>query len=297
VKSRRPRVTAEVARDHVTQVVTQSEPVLPSGEGGLVRVRIDLAYDGTEFSGWARQPGRRTVQGELEAALCRVLRLPSVQITVAGRTDAGVHAVGQVAHVDLPGAVPDRLLRRLNGVLPPDVRLQAVCIAPDGFDARFSALARRYEYRICDGTGNPLRRRETLWWPRRLNVSLMHLAAQRLLGEHDFAAYCKRREGATTVRWLLRLDVSRDGDLVTLTVEADAFCHSMVRALVGGLIAVGEGRRPVEWPAQVLVGRERNPGGQVVPAHGLTLVEVTYPAETELAARATQTRRLRVSAD
>jgi tRNA pseudouridine38-40 synthase len=216
-----------------------------------------------------------------------------VLITVAGRTDAGVHAAGQVAHVDLPVAPPDGVLRRLNGVLPPDVRLRALSLAPDGFDARFSALARRYLYRICDGIADPLRRRDTLWWPRRLDVPAMHAAAHLLLGEHDFAAYCKRREGATTVRQLQRLDVRRDGELVTLTVQADAFCHSMVRALVGGLIAVGEGRRDVEWPAQVLAGRQRDPGGRVVPAHGLTLVDVTYPPDAELADRATQTRRLR----
>ena len=273
---------------------TQNGPVLPSGEGGPVRVRIDLAYDGTDFSGWARQPGRRTVQAELEAALCRVLRLPSVLITVAGRTDAGVHAAAQVTHVDLPEPPPDALARRLNGVLPSDVRVRAVSLAPPGFDARFSALARRYVYRICDGVEDPLRRRDTLWWPRRLDVAAMDSAARLLLGEHDFAAYCKRREGATTIRRLLRLDVARDDEVVELTVEADAFCHSMVRALVGALTAVGEGRRPVDWPATVLGGRQRDPGGRVMPAHGLTLVEVTYPFDAELAARATETRRLRV---
>lgn len=276
------------------QDVTQDGPVLPPGESGPVRVRMDLAYDGTDFSGWARQPGRRTVQAELEDALCTVLRLPSAQVTVAGRTDAGVHATGQVTHVDLADPPVNVLCRRLNGVLPPDVRLHRVSIAPYGFDARFSALARRYVYRICDGVQDPLRRRDTLWWPRALDVAAMHAAAQRLLGEHDFAAYCKRREGATTVRRLLRLEVIRDAGLLELTVVADAFCHSMVRALVGSLIAVGEGRRPVEWPATVLAGRQRDPGGRVVPAHGLTLVEVTYPPDGELAARAHETRRLRV---
>jgi tRNA pseudouridine38-40 synthase len=223
-----------------------------------------------------------------------VLRLSSLLITVAGRTDAGVHATGQVSHVDLPEAPPDTLQRRLNGVLPSDIRVRGVSPAPAGFDARFSALARRYVYRICDGVEDPLRRRDTLWWPRRLDVPAMHAAAQQLLGEHDFAAYCRRREGATTIRRLLCLDVDRDGDLVKLTVEADAFCHSMVRALVGALVAVGEGRRPVEWPETVLSGRERDPGGKVMPAHGLTLVGVTYPSDSELAARATETRRLRV---
>jgi tRNA pseudouridine38-40 synthase len=220
--------------------------------------------------------------------------LPSVLVTVAGRTDAGVHATGQVTHVDLPEDPPDSLSRRLNGVLSPDVRVRAVAIAARGFDARFSALARRYAYRINDGVEDPLRRRDTVWWPRRLDVPAMHDAARRLLGEHDFAAYCKRREGATTIRRLLRLDASREDDLIEFDVEADAFCHSMVRALVGALVAVGEGRRPVEWPGTVLSGRQRDPGGRVMPAHGLTLVEVTYPSDTDLAARASQTRRLRV---
>lgn len=286
-------MSAEVTGNHVIQAVTQDGPVLPSGEGGPVRVRIDLAYDGTDFSGWARQPGRRTVQAELESALCRVLRLPSVLITVAGRTDAGVHATGQVSHVDLADRPPEVLSRRLNGVLPPDVRVRALSIAPPGFDARFSALARRYVYRICDGVEDPLRRRDTLWWPRRLDVPAMHSAAQRLVGEHDFAAYCKRREGATTIRRLLRLDAVRDGDVIELVVEADAFCHSMVRALIGALTAVGERRRPVEWPAIVLRGQQRDPGGRVLPAHGLTLVKVTYPPDAELAARARLTRRIR----
>jgi tRNA pseudouridine38-40 synthase len=220
--------------------------------------------------------------------------VPDVSLTVAGRTDAGVHATGQVAHADLTSLMPDGLTRRLNGVLPPDVRVRALTAAPPGFDARFSALARRYVYRICDGVEDPLRRRDTLWWPRRLDEAAMDSAAQLLLGEHDFAAYCKRREGATTIRRLLRLEVARDDDVVELTVAADAFCHSMVRALVGALAAVGEGRRPVDWPATVLGGRQRDPGGRVMPAHGLTLVEVTYPSDDELAARATETRRLRV---
>lgn len=267
-----------------------------ASRGDLVRVRIDLAYDGTEFAGWARQPGQRTVQGSLEAALGVVLRLPEAPaVTVAGRTDAGVHARGQVAHGDF-ATVPSR--RWLNSVLPEDVRVQAVTAASAGFDARFSALSRRYSYRIVHGPGDPLRRRDTLSWPHALDVDAMNTAAEQLRGEHDFAAYCRRREGATTIRRLLQLSWERvsagvDDGVLVATVEADAFCHSMVRALVGALLAVGEGRRTAEWPAQVLATCVRDSGVLVVPAHGLCLEHVSYPPDAELAARAGVTRRLR----
>lgn len=259
-----------------------------------MRLRLDVAYDGTQFSGWAVQPGRRTVQGELESALGTILRLPGVPLTVAGRTDAGVHATGQVAHCDVP-SFPDGLLRRLAGVLPGDVRVRSVAAAPAEFDARFSALWRRYVYRIADGPGggDPLRRWQVLAWPRRLDVTVMDAAAQRLVGLHDFAAFCKRREGATTVRALERLAVVRIGDEVACIVVADAFCHSMVRSLVGALLAVGEGRRPVQWPAALLTLGHRAGDVVVAPAHGLTLVEVGYPADADLAARAELTRARR----
>ncbi|MBV9291302.1 MAG: tRNA pseudouridine(38-40) synthase TruA, partial [Frankiales bacterium] len=202
------------------------------------RWRIDLSYDGTDFSGWARQPGRRTVEGTLADALAQVLRLPSPpQLTVAGRTDAGVHAAGQVAHVDLPegsGAVDgETLARRLGGVLPDDVVVRRISPAPDGFDARFSALARRYRYRVTDGVPDPLRRRDTLAWPRSLDAAAMTDAAAGLVGEHDFAAYCKPREGASTVRTLRALLAVRREDVVEIEAEADAFCHNQVRAMVG----------------------------------------------------------------
>jgi tRNA pseudouridine38-40 synthase len=259
-----------------------------------VRIRLDIAYDGTEFAGWARQPGQRTVQGVLEGALCTLLRLPEVQLTVAGRTDAGVHAVGQVAHCDAP-AVPDDLLHRLGRVLPHDVRVRAVTAVPPEFDARFSALQRHYEYRIGDAAWgvDPLRSRYVLAWPRPLDVATMAAAAAGLLGLHDFAAFCRRREGATTVRTLRRLDVARVGAEIVCTVVADAFCHSMVRSLVGALLAVGEGRRPVEWPATLLQRDRRADEVPVAPAHGLTLVAVDYPAHDELAARAELTRARR----
>jgi tRNA pseudouridine38-40 synthase len=296
-----------------------------------IRLRLDLAYDGSGFSGWASQPGRRTVQGVLEEALGRVLRLPGPpRLTVAGRTDAGVHAEGQAAHLDVPRsnwdtarlgqpgrlARPDRLLWSLAGVLPPDVRVRALAPAPPGFDARFSALWRRYRYRVCDfpAAADPLRRHDTLWYPRPLRLDRMNAAAGPLLGEHDFAAFCRRREGATTVRRLLRLDWARDGPddgpddgpnggpnggpndrrgVAVATVVADAFCHNMVRAVVGALIAVGEGRRDPGWPRQLLSAAVRDGAVHVAPAHGLCLAEVRYPPPAELAARAAETRRVR----
>ena len=261
-----------------------------------MRLRIDLAYDGGDFHGWATQPGLRTVQGELESALRTVLRLPEVATVCAGRTDTGVHARGQVVHLDVDDLADSELpvlARRLNGVLEPDVRVRRVVAAPDGFDARFSPLWRRYAYRVCDGVPDPLTRGHVLSWPRQLDVGTMSDASRELLGLRDFAAYCKRREGATTVRTLVDLSWSRAGDVVTGVVRADAFCHHMVRSLVGALLTVGEGRRPVAWPAEVLAAGVRDPAVAVVPAHGLTLEEVGYPPDTELAARADESRARR----
>ncbi len=236
-------------------------------------------------------------------ALGRALALPAgPALTVAGRTDAGVHARGQVAHADLAeaawaAAAPAHPARRLARQLPPDVRVRAIGRAPDGFDARFSALWRRYSYRVCDdpAAADPLRRHDTLWYPRRVDVTRMNEAARVCLGPHDFAAFCRRREGASTVRELLRLEWSRPAPgLAVATVTADAFCHNMVRALVGGLLAVGDGRRPASWLAEVLAARVRDPGVVVAPPHGLCLEEVRYPADQGgLAARAELTRRPR----
>ena len=274
----------------------RDEPASSADEdGGLVRLRIDLAYDGTAYAGWARQPGQPTVQGIVEDALAIILRPPEPPaLTVAGRTDAGVHARGQVAHFDVAVDVPDNVVRRLNGVLPDDVRVRSVAVAPPDFDARFSALSRRYAYRIADGFADPLRRLDTVVHGRLLGLDAMNEAAAGLLGEHDFAAYCKQREGASTVRRLLQLDWTRNADgFAVATVEADAFCHSMVRSMVGALIAVGEQRRPVEWPAQVLAAAVRDSAVTVAPAHGLTLEEVRYPPDEQLATRAAETRTFR----
>ena len=276
-----------------------------AAEPRTVRLRIDLSYDGSGFSGWAAQPGRRTVEEVLAAALGRVLRLPCPPgLTVAGRTDAGVHARGQVAHADVPadgwppGAYPGPPAARLAGVLPADVRVHAVGVAPEGFDARFSALWRRYSYRVCDdpARADPLRRHETLWSFRRLDEAAMNEAARSCLGEHDCAAFCRRRPGATTIRTLRRLEWHRDAHgIAVATVVADAFCHHMVRSLAGALLAVGEGRRPPGWLAAVLAAAVRDPAVRVLPPHGLCLEEVGYPPPADLAARAADTRRLRAA--
>lgn len=275
------------------------EPADPAGDGGLVRVRLDLGYDGTDFAGWAVQPGLRTVQGVLEHALSTLLRTGPVRLVVAGRTDAGVHATGQVAHCDVDRAcwppVSDRVVRRLAGLLPADVRVYSVTEVSPDFDARFSALWRHYRYRITDSDvgPEPLRRHDTVGWRRGLDAEAMHQAGQQLLGLNDFAAFCRRRPGATTVRRLQRLDVRRTGALIEIEVVADAFCHSMVRSLVGALAAVGEGHRPPPWPASLLALGRRCDEITVAPAKGLTLLAIGYPAEAGFAERADQTRAIR----
>ncbi|MDT0474647.1 tRNA pseudouridine(38-40) synthase TruA [Streptomyces sp. DSM 41014] len=271
---------------------------------GYVRVRLDLSYDGGGFHGWAKQAGgRRTVQGEIEDALRTVTRSKDgtpFDLTVAGRTDAGVHARGQVAHIDLPGELwaehREKLLKRLAGRLPKDVRVWSLTEAPEGFNARFSAIWRRYAYRVTDHPGgvDPLLRGHVLWhdWP--LDVAAMNEAARLLLGEHDFAAYCKKREGATTIRTLQELSLVRGDDgIVTATVRADAFCHNMVRSLIGALLFVGDGHRGPEWPGKVLAAGVRDSAVHVVRPHGLTLEEVGYPADGLLAARSKEARNKR----
>lgn len=281
------------------------------------RFRLDIAYQGTGFNGWARQPDARTVQGEVEAALATIFRRHgnAPTLSVAGRTDAGVHAVGQVAHVDLlPGQVSSLLrrhgrnaatdagavlARRVNGILGPvaDIVVTASTVAPPGFDARFSAMWRRYEYRIADARSlrDPLQRHRTTWLPVALDLAEMDAAALSLLGLHDFGSYCKPRVGATTIRTLLTFGWHRDGDGVLVAeVKADAFCHSMVRSVVGACVAVGEGKLDLDTVAELRDERRRGSNAfRVMPARGLTLVEVGYPDDVGLAIRAAQTRARR----
>lgn len=274
-----------------------NDPAGDATPSGIVRLRIDLAYDGTEFVGWARQPGLRSVQGELERGFrfaCKPLEEP--RVTCAGRTDSGVHARGQVAHIDVPVATWERLAERnlypLRSVLPSDIAVYKVDLAPVHFDARFSALSRRYIYRVCDDpvVMDPIRRREVYYHPNPLDLDAMNEAADGLLGLQDFAAFCRQREGATTIRTLEQLEWHRSEDgFAELTVVADAFCHSMVRSLVGSLLPVGVAKQQPDWPASFFGQTERGPF-TVAPAHGLTLEEVTYPPDSELEARNLRTR-------
>ena len=300
----------------MVEEVLNDEPADPIVDSGLVRVRLNLAYDGTDFVGWARQPGQRSVQEVLAAAIAQISRLPKPPIvTCAGRTDAGVHARGQVAHVDLPAAVVGRASHNavgveafmaataleqfefsLRAVLPRDLMLQSAQRAPDGFDARFSALWRRYRYRVCDDRTqlDPWRRRDTLVYSRPLDVDAMNEAADLLVGQHDFASFCRKRKGATTIRTLLNVAWSRPAPhLAELEITADAFCHSMVRALVGAMLNVGDGRRDLDWLSEYLNLRVRGPGVTVAAARGLVLDHVAYPSAAEMAERQSLTRARR----
>ncbi|WP_425438767.1 tRNA pseudouridine(38-40) synthase TruA [Propionibacterium cyclohexanicum] len=264
------------------------------------RLRLDIGYDGSGFRGWAAQPGQRTVQGLLTEWIDRLVRnRPPTQLVVAGRTDAGVHARGQVAHIDLPLEVdPDDLGHRLARVLPPDVVVTRVSVAPADFDARFAALWRRYVYRLWDDNSvpDPLVRHHVVRVPGSLDPQLMTMAGSRLLGLRDFVAFSKHRDGATTIRTLLECRAGRGEDRchgVELTVRADAFCHSMVRSLTGALVAVGSGRRPLDWIDEVASSTRRHGAVRVMPAAGLCLEEVAYPPPDQLATRVGQSRAVR----
>lgn len=261
----------------------------------MTRLRIDLAYDGSGFHGWASQPGLRTVQDEVERAIATILRLAEQpQLTCAGRTDAGVHARGQVAHIDLD-TDPAVLERRLRRIVADDIRVHGVRVVPDAFDARFAALERRYVYRLTDHPAGPdvLHRSMVVGWPRPLDIEAMNEAATHLIGEHDFAAFCKQRDGASTIRTLRELRSHRNGETIETTVRADAFCHSMVRALMGCLVAVGERNQRPSWAGEVLAAGVRDPRVKVMPAHGLVLEAVEYPPDHELANRVAAARNRR----
>jgi tRNA pseudouridine38-40 synthase len=286
-------------------------PATESGGGhvSLVRLRLEVSYDGTDFAGWATQKGQRTVAGAIDDALSTVFRVP-LTTRAAGRTDTGVHAIGQVAHVDVPAdAIPRAyprtpregdgeflpLVRRLAKLLTEDVRIREIIRAPAGFDARFSALRRHYEYRLSTAPFGvePRSARFVTPWPRPLDLDAIAEASTALLGLNDFAAFCRSREGATTIRDLQRLDWVRDGELITAHVTADAFCWSMVRSIVGALLAVGEGRREPGWCAGLLTSDRRSSDFAAAPARGLTLVAVDYPPDEQLEARIAVTRDMR----
>jgi tRNA pseudouridine38-40 synthase len=265
-----------------------TEPTLYP-ESGFRRLRIDLAYDGSNFAGWAKQPDRRTVQECIEEALAKISRI-SPETIVAGRTDAGVHATGQVIHVDIPESVLlDDLVYKLNRILDEDVRIHNISIAPEAFHARFSALRRYYRYKILDENKvlDPLSRIDVATWYRPLDVNVMNKTSALLLGEHDFAAFCKFREGATTFRTLEKYEWKRNAlGILEADIVADAFCYSMVRNLVGAVVCVADGRFDPEWIVGVLNNKERVSDSLVFPSRGLTLYQVDYPSDGELLERA-----------
>jgi len=256
-----------------------TEPTLYP-ESGFLRLRIDLAYDGTNYSGWAKQPDQRTVQEEFENALSTITQ-SKVETIVAGRTDAGVHATGQVIHVDVPESLNlEELAFKLNRMLDEDIRILKVGVVQGPFHARFSALRRSYIYKIMDGNNAvlPLNRFDITPWYRTLDVDLLNSASALMIGEHDFAAYCKFREGSTTIRNLIRFDWSRDDQgLVIARLSADSFCYSMVRNLVGATVCVAEGRFGTDWIQATLANKERISDSLVFPSRGLTLTHVDYP--------------------
>ena len=268
-----------------------TEPTLYP-ESGFRRLRLDLSYDGTNFSGWAVQPDRRTVQQVIEDAISTVAQAKAETI-VAGRTDAGVHATGQVIHVDLPETLElSDLAYKLNRILDEDIRINQISIAPPAFHARFSALRRYYEYRILDENKviPPLARFNTESWYRPLDVDVMNQASALLLGTHNYAAFCKFREGATTIRTLETYSWRRDSDGYLIgDVIADAFCYSMVRNLVGAIVCVADGRKDLSWITTLLEDKERVSDSLVFPARGLSLYKVDYPTDAELLERAAKT--------
>ena len=264
-----------------------TEPTLYP-ESGFLRLRIDLSYDGTNFSGWATQPGRRTIQDLVEQAIGKITQ-SKIESIVAGRTDAGVHAAGQVIHVDVPDSINlDEIAYKLNRILDEDIRIMRVSVAPEAFHARFSALRRKYTYKILDKNLPipPINRYDIASWYRPLDAELMNSASSLVLGHHDFAAFCKFKEGGTTLRTLEEFHWERQGDLLVATVVADAFCYSMVRNLVGAVVCVADGRKEASWVGELLANKERVSDSLVFPARGLTLTSVEYPTNDQLLERA-----------
>ncbi|WP_346681163.1 tRNA pseudouridine(38-40) synthase TruA [Bifidobacterium pullorum] len=304
----------------------------------MVRLRLDLAYDGGAFYGWAKQPTLRTVQGELEQALHTILRVPAddpdepLRLTVAGRTDTGVHALHQVCHLDVGEATLDRcvghmgvpapeaLFRRLSRMVPDDIAIHAVSVAPEGFDARFSALERTYVYRICDDARlvDPRMRGFVLALDDRLDLDAMNAAAAMTIGLHDFGSFATPNPGGTTIREVKRAHWSRipvsplvpgasggagtaggytvpaaESGLVCFTIVADAFARNMVRSLVNACVKVGQGRKDLNWFAEKMATPLREGSTGPIAPQGLTLEHVAYPPDDHLAARAEAIRAKR----
>jgi len=280
-------------------MVLSNEPLVANAAQGLIRIRGKISYDGKDFSGWGMQPDRRTVQGELENAISTLLRVDRVIVHCAGRTDAGVHASAQVIHFDI--AEKDAmemkdLTYRINAILPEDISIQELEVTAADFDARFAALSRSYEYLIYQGQRNPLLRDRAYRSYLTLDVSAMNDASQSLIGLHDFSAFCKKREGATTIRTLMKFSWTETSDgLIKVELEADAFCYSMVRGLIGAVLAIGEGKFDKAWLEDYLAGREREAHVFAAPALGLTLVDVKYPAPSEYTKRIAETLQVRDS--
>ena len=275
-----------------------NQPAL-NPESGFFRAKISLSYDGTNFFGWGKQSDRRTVQGEIEAAL-KTLYRQDLETVVAGRTDAGVHASGQVIHVDLPigdfGFDFEDLSYRLNRILSEEIRIKSAERASKDFHARFGALRRHYIYKIQDGLGiiEPVKRLDITPWYRDLDIQRMNQAAATLIGEHDFFSFARFRENSTTIRTLERFDFQRDEQgLIISNIIADAFCYNMVRSLIGTMVYIGEGRFPITWAREILEKHERPSDSLVFPARGLTFIGVEYPQDSLLANRVNQVMGLR----
>jgi tRNA pseudouridine38-40 synthase len=239
--------------------------------------RLDLEYDGAGFHGWARQPGLRTVQGEMEAALATVLREP-VELTVAGRTDTGVHALGQVASFETSVAPPGDLARRLNGLAPDDLAVTAATVVADGFNARHDAKARSYRYRLLARSApSPFERGHALWWPHRVDREALDACAAALVGTHDFTAFTPTQTDHVRFdRDIHAANWTLEGDILVFGITADAFMRNMVRALVGTQLEVASRRRSVESFAALLEGAPRTAAGDTAPPHGLYLESVSY---------------------
>ncbi|GAA1356686.1 tRNA pseudouridine(38-40) synthase TruA [Arthrobacter rhombi] len=296
--------------DAADALAATAGPPAGTAAPAMVRIMLRLAYDGSGFSGWAVQPGRRTIQGCLEEALQLLFRRP-VRTTVAGRTDAGVHARGQVVHFDLTDAeyralprgknltADEALLRRVRGVVSRiggEVFVHEARAAAPGFDARFSALWRRYTYRIADGQErwDPLTRGTTLWHPHELDAELLNAEASSALGRHDFLSYCRPKDFATTIRTLEGFSFNRrDDGILVASLQADAFCHNMVRTLIGAVLRVADGEEAPGWIDRRIAEPVRDHRTRLAAPHPLVLEEVAYPDDWALAERAESTRARR----